>query len=62
MTAWTPEYPSYQRWTPQLLGDVVRLTEDGRVRIIEQLPVRIVFRYTLAWNQDFAAFTPWTKE
>ena len=62
MTAWTPEYPSYQRWTPQFQGDVVRITEDGRVRIIEQLPVRIIFRLSFAWDQGFATYSPWVKE
>jgi hypothetical protein len=62
MTAWTTEYPPYQGWTPQLTGDTVRITEDGRVRIIEQLAVRIVFRFTLAWTPEIPTFSPWTKE
>jgi len=62
MTAWTPEYPSYQRWTPQLQGDVIRLTEDGRIRITEQYSVRIIFRFSFNWDQQFATYSPWTRE
>jgi len=62
MTAWTLEYPPQQRWSPQLQGDVVRITEDGRIRITEQLPVRIIFRFSFSWDQSFATYSPWVKE
>jgi len=60
---WTPTYPPYTPWHIERLGARLRCTENGRLRITEQLNIRIIeFIAHPTWSKEYANHTTWTME
>jgi len=64
MTTWTKETLQDDTWNVTQPGAVIRITEDGVVRITETVTeVRIVQRGGLnPWSNETAPSGAWTKE
>ena len=62
--AWTTEPSTFTTWGLDRsgLGEVQRLTEDGRLRVTEQTIVRIIERFPVTWNIESNSINPWTQE
>jgi hypothetical protein len=62
---WHTQPSSSTTWSFDLsgLGEVVRLAEDGRVRVTEQTIVRIIERMGMQWTSETTPpFNNWVTE
>ena len=60
---WTPQYASAAPWSIERLGVTLRITEDGLVRVIESLDIRIIEMIErTSWSNEYGSATAWTKE
>ena len=61
-TAWVKDYASYAPWSPDQ-GEIVRLTQDGRLRLTEDgLHYRITRRAPRSyWVRDALPSDQWAR-